>query len=142
VRLAALTEAPYAFGSTWERERHNTAEQWRHAIEGRARFVAELEGRVVGMSAAGASDDVRAAALTSVWVAPQARGHGVGDSLVLAATAWASAKGYGQIVLWVTDGNHRAEKLYERHGFRRTGSVQQVRAGEEGVEYEMSLTLG
>ncbi len=142
MRLAALAEAPYAFGSTWEHERHNTEAQWRHAIEARERFVAEREGRVVGMAAAGASDDVRAAALTSVWVEPPARGRGVGDSLVLAATEWAAAAGYRQIVLWVTDGNQRAEKLYERHGFRRTGSVQQVRPGEDRVEYEMSLTLG
>jgi ribosomal protein S18 acetylase RimI-like enzyme len=139
--LKALADAPYAFGSTWERERINTEQQWRHAIESRARFVADLDGEVVGMAAAGESGDARAASLTSLWVDHRARGTGLGDSLVLAAVAWAVKAGYEQVILWVTDGNTHAQRLYERHGFVRTGSVQQVRPGEARLEFEMARTL-
>jgi len=139
--LKALADAPYAFGSTWEHERLNTEQQWRRAIESRARFVADVGGEVIGMAAAGDSGDPRAASLTSVWVDARARGAGVGDSLVMAALAWAAEAGYQQLILWVTDGNTHAEGLYRRHGFSRTGGVQQVRPGEDQLEFEMSRTL-
>ena len=141
MRLRALADAPYAFGSTWEHERVNTEKQWRNAIESRARFVANLDGAILGMAAAGDSGDPRAASLTSLWVDHRARGTGLGDSLVLAAVAWAIDAGYEQLILWVTDGNTHAQKLYERHGFVRTGSVQQVRPGEDSLEFEMALSL-
>jgi GNAT superfamily N-acetyltransferase len=141
VRLNALADAPYAFGSTWEHERLNTEQQWRRAVESRARFVADVGGEVVGIAAAGDSGDPRAAALTSVWVDSRARGTGVGDSLVQTAVAWAVKAGYAQLILWVTDGNTHAETLYRRHGFARTGSVQQVRPGEDHLEFEMSRSL-
>lgn len=139
MRLTALKEAPYAFGATWENEKDKSELDWRDAVKSRARFVAELDGQVVGMAAVGESGCSRAASLTSLWVDPQARGEGVGSSLVLAAIAWATDAGHHQLLLWVTDGNSHAERLYERHGFRRTGDTQQVRLGEDRLEFEMSL---
>jgi GNAT superfamily N-acetyltransferase len=137
-----LKEAPYAFGSAWENEKDKTELDWRHAVRSRARFVAELNGKVVGMATAGESGYSRAASMTSFWVGPQARGKGVGDSLVLAVIAWATGAGHNQVLLWVTDGNAHAERLYERHGFHRTGETQLVRPGEDRVEFEMSLRIG
>ena len=93
------------------------------------------------MAAAGESGDARTASLTSLWVDHRARGTGLGDSLVLTAVAWAVKAGYEQLILWVTDGNTHAEKLYERHGFVRTGSAQPVRPGEARLEFEMARTL-
>jgi GNAT superfamily N-acetyltransferase len=139
VRLTALKEAPYAFGSTWENEKDKSELDWRDAVNSRARFVAELDGQVVGMAAVGEAGISRVASLTSLWVDPRARGKGVGDSLVLAAIAWATDAGHNQLLLWVTDGNAYAERLYERHGFRRTGDTQQVRLSEDRLECEMSL---
>jgi hypothetical protein len=47
-------------------------------------------------------------------------------------------------LLWVTDGNRAAERLYERHGFVRTGSVQPVDDDDltPGVEFEMRWVEG
>jgi len=69
------------------------------------------------------------------------RGKGVADSLLLAVIDWAKHKGDNQLLLWVTEGNTRAEKLYEHYGFRRTGATQRIRAGEERLEFEMSVRL-
>jgi GNAT superfamily N-acetyltransferase len=51
---------------------------------------------------------------------------------------WARGKGFNQVVLWVTEVNEDARRLYERHGFSRTGRAIEVRPGEPGVEYEMT----
>lgn len=141
VRLAALQEAPYAFGSTYERERETEEGNWRERLGNRAQMVAEVGGKVAGTAAGIASDEDtaqgRAAALISMWVAPHARGRGVGASLVNAVVDWAKREGYDSIFLWVTEGNEVAERLYERCGFVRTGQVQPVHPGEPRVEYEM-----
>jgi GNAT superfamily N-acetyltransferase len=76
--------------------------------------------------------------LTALWVAPAARGRGVGEALVKVVLEWAKDGGYEQVMLWVVEGNSAAESLYRRTGFRRTGSVQMVRPGDPRIEYEMS----
>jgi ribosomal protein S18 acetylase RimI-like enzyme len=141
VRLTALKDAPYAFGSTWEREKDRHEKDWRHAVASRVRLVAEQNQEVVGMAAVGPSTVARAADVTSFWVDPQVRGMGVGDSLMLAVIAWAKERGFNPLRLWVTEGNAHAEKLYGRHGFRRTGHTKEVRPDDTLLEFEMSLTL-
>src|SRR5258708_2708479 len=101
-RLAALEDAPYAFGSTWESEKDRSDEEWRAAVTSRLRFVAVQDDHVIGMAAGGDSNSAGTAALTSLWVAPGSRGHGIGDSLVLAVLDWAKAAGFSQLLLWVT----------------------------------------
>jgi len=135
--LAALKEAPYAFGSTWEGERDRGDEEWRDAVTSRQRFVAVFNDQVVGMAAGGASNDTGTASLTSLWVDPSTRGQGVGDQLVNAVLKWAKAEGFSQVLLWVTEGNSKAASLYERNGFTRTGDV----IAEPLREFEMSIRL-
>lgn len=128
-----MKAAPYAFGSTWEQEKERSEEEWRQALMSRTRFVAVLDGQIVGLAAGGDSGPGGVAALTSLWVDPSARGRGVGDELVISVTAWAKAEGYNQLVLWVTEGNRHAEALYERNGLKRTGEV----IDEPRAEFEM-----
>jgi ribosomal protein S18 acetylase RimI-like enzyme len=99
--------------------------------------VAERDDRVVGMAAGGDSNSAGTAALTSLWVEPGSRGHGVGDRLVIEVVEWATAAGYSQVLLWVTEGNSHAEALYKRNGFIRTGEVVK----EPLPEFEMARTL-
>jgi ribosomal protein S18 acetylase RimI-like enzyme len=141
VRLAALKEAPYAFGSRWEDEVDRGDDDWKEAVVRRARFIAEAGGEVIGMVAVGPSTYSGSAEITSLWVDPGARGQGVGDSLMSTAFDWASSERRSEILLWVTEDNPHAQRLYERQGFRRTGDVQQVRDGEARLEYEMSARL-
>jgi GNAT superfamily N-acetyltransferase len=139
VRLAALQEAPYAFGSAYEREVEAPEERWRQGLKDRTRFVAEVDGVVAGTVSGGDSDLNAAAAMTAMWVEPRFRRQGVGDMLVSTVVEWAAGAGYAEMFLWVTDGNDNAERLYRRHGFVRTGADQEVRPGR--LEYEMSRRL-
>ena len=141
MRLEALKDAPYAYGSTWEHEKNRTEEEWRASVVSRTRFVAESDGQVVGMASVGEAGRSTAGSLTSFWVHPLARGKGVGDILILASVESAREAGYDELLLWVTENNTHAERLYERHGFQRTGAIQAVRPGDDRLEFEMTLSL-
>jgi GNAT superfamily N-acetyltransferase len=97
-----------------------------------------VEGEVAGTVGGGAGESDRTVALTALWVDPRFRGMGVGGALVGAVVDWAASQGCAQVVLWVTEVNKAAERLYEHHGFVRTGMVAEVRPGEPVVEYEMA----
>ena len=142
LRLAALAEAPYAFGSTLERELAFHEPTWRSRLVARRQFVAERGERWVGTAGAILADNGHGAELVSMWVAPEARGSGAAAELVRAVIDWARAEGHPMLSLWVTEGNPRAERLYLRAGFRRTGRVVPVREEEpDRLEVEMALDL-
>ena len=139
VRLDALQEAPYAFGSTYTGERDSPERRWRQTLLDRSRFVAEEEGVVAGTVSGGDGGSDGVAAMTAMWVDPRFRRRGVGDLLVKTLLDWARSNGYVEMFLWVTDGNAAAERLYTRNGFTRTGAAQDVRPGH--LEYEMARRL-
>ena len=139
MRLAALEEAPYAFGSTYQREVGFDGARWRWCVTDRVIYVAEVDGVVVG-AVSGVDGEVNgSAAMIAMWVDPRFRRQGVGDVLVKTVMEWARGKRYGQMFLWVTEVNAGAERLYARNGFVRTGATQEVRPGE--LEHDMSRLL-
>ena len=138
VRLAALRDAPEAFGSTAADAERLDAAEWRRRLAQRAVFLAEFAGQRVGLAAGISGDRLGDAELISMWVAPAWRGHGVGDRLVGAVLAWAAAEGLKDVRLWVAHGNARAERLYARHGFASTGRVQPMGGDRSDLlEFEM-----
>ena len=118
VRLAALREAPYAFGSTYAREASFTEEQWRGRINDRSvTYFAYLpeNPEPAGLAGVYVADDV--ADVVSMWVRPSARGRAVGEALIGAAADRAKARDHAALLLWVTESNAPARRLYERCGF-------------------------
>ena len=61
--------------------------------------------------------------MDGLFVAPCARGRGVGARLLAAVAERARAEGCREVRLDVVDGNP-ARALYERHGFRPSGRVE------------------
>jgi GNAT superfamily N-acetyltransferase len=124
LRLAGLRDAPEAFGSSYADWRDADEQRWRARISAPGNLmVASLDGVPVGMVGCG---EPRAGVveLISMWVRPDARGRGVGDTLVEAVVDRARTVGAGAVELCVMEGNEPAERLYERHGFARTGGVR------------------
>jgi GNAT superfamily N-acetyltransferase len=133
VRLAALQEAPYAFGSTYERERPRPAAEWRSWIgsagtgEGKAIFVAHDGADAVGM--VGAFHETKTSVmLVAMWVAPSARRTGTGRRLTWAILDWAAEVRARRVTLWVADDNPDAIALYVATGFKPTGKHQPMRS--------------
>ena len=56
--------------------------------------------------------------IDGLFVAPEARGRGIGTALLDAIVAEGHRRGYDSVRLDVVDSNTRARALYERHGFR------------------------
>ncbi|MBZ4322413.1 GNAT family N-acetyltransferase [Streptomyces huiliensis] len=137
VRLAALADAPEAFGSTWAAEHAFTEEKWRERLSRRTTFLAERDGAPCGLAGTVPAGP-RTAELVSFWVAPTARGTGAADLLLDAALTWTATHGHTELRLWVTEDNPRAERFYLRHGFTRTGDSQPVRPNEPRLEHAMS----
>jgi GNAT superfamily N-acetyltransferase len=140
IRLAALADAPEAFKTTVAQARAWTEQDWRDAVAATATFLVETAGQPVGM----ASGVVRGsrAEVIRVWVAASARGRGAVAALLEAVAGWARGLGHEELVLWVVDGNSRAEHAYHRFGFRRTGRSQPVPGRPGEVEVEMVVPLG
>jgi ribosomal protein S18 acetylase RimI-like enzyme len=135
LRLAALADAPSAFGSRladWQGD-GDREERWRSRLEmpGSHNVVAEVGGRPVGMASGVPADDPGARGLIAMWVSPEARGRGVGDALIDAVAAWARAEGAASLRLAVYEHNTAAKGLYLRNGFSAMASPLDAEPGAE-----------
>ncbi|WP_069162570.1 GNAT family N-acetyltransferase [Nocardia altamirensis] len=141
VQLAGLLDAPYSALVTHAEAAQRSEADWRRRLSEAVQFMAFLDDVPVGMGAGARPEGPNAPTLTSMWVAPEARGKGVGDALVLAVLDWARSEHFDRIALWVLDGNDAAEQLYRRHGFARTGQKEAMPRDAALVEVEMMRTL-
>ncbi|MCA0051183.1 N-acetyltransferase family protein [Mesorhizobium sp. B283B1A] len=92
-------------------------------------LVAEKDGAVLGYAYAGAfrpRPAYRFVVEDSVYVAPDAKGGGVGLRLMQSLIAAVEAAGFRQIVAVIGDGrpDSASVKLHERLGFRHSGRLE------------------
>lgn len=120
LRLEALAESAAAFSSTlaqWTGA-GDTEQRWRARLRDvPLNVVLWLDGVPAGMVGAYLRADT-GVELVSMWVAPFARGCGVGDAAVRAVTDWANER---EVVLSVKADNTSALTLYRRHKFVDAG---------------------
>lgn len=84
----------------------------------------------------------RAARLYSLAVAPEARGRGIGQTLLMAAAEDAQGRGADCIRLEVRASNEPAIALYARSGFQFTGSESgYYDDGEDALKLELPLPV-
>jgi ribosomal protein S18 acetylase RimI-like enzyme len=138
VRLEALRESPGAFSSKlsdWQGT-GDTEERWRSRLVGVSlNLVAFVDAKPAGVIGARCLDDGTVEVL-STWVAPWARGHGVGDALVDAVLRWAKRHAAVKAALDVYRTNQNAIRLYQRHGFVEAGA-----GAQESDEQRMECSL-
>ncbi len=139
LRLESLLDSPEAFGSTYGDESSRSERTWRDWAAGRWRggtaavFTGRADdGTAVG-TATGAEYEAEAgvAHVYAMWVAPEARGAGVGRALVDAVADWARDRGCDRLVLSVTESNQTARRFYEACGFEDTREREALREGSE-----------
>ena len=151
LRLRALAGDADVFYGDHDVEQAAPAGHWRSrlTLPCRGTFVATLDRVDVGLAACGpptwdTTADPLDYDLSSVWVDPGARGHGVTDALLTAAVAHAREAGARAVTLWIYDGNPHAERAFTRAGFRATGQwgregFEELQRGRRYVGYRLDL---
>lgn len=135
VRLAALADAPYAYGSTLAVEQEFGEPEWRRRLDTALWVTAVRNAGNAGLIGVYVPAE-SAPMLIAMWVDPTHRGHGVGDALITEMFRWVKEKRWSQLVLRVADGNHAARGLFLRHGFTPTGQYAPLESNP-GVRTEI-----
>lgn len=100
-----------------------------------------IDGTPQGMTAWSENRDnlgCDTAELICIHSLPQFWGHGYGAHMIQHALEEAKHAGYVRLVLWVFEGNERARRFYEKHGFHLTERKQE-NLGATEVMYEITL---
>lgn len=128
LRLAALQDAPYAFGSRYADWVDAPEERWRARLQQVAlNLIAIVDGTPAGMASGTPADG--GAELISMWVRPTARGCGVASRLIDAVARWADHREL-PLHLMVRDDNPPAIATYRAAGFVDRG----VPPGQDPLE--------
>jgi GNAT superfamily N-acetyltransferase len=141
IRLQALSDAPNAFGSTYEREVARTISDWQRWMSPGVAFILYVPAGARGM-VAGLRDetDPEVVHLMAMWVHPTIRGSEGAAELVAAVVGWSRSEGAKVVRLKVIQGNDRARRFYERMGFRSTGQ-EEIRQRDGLIEIQMERLL-
>jgi GNAT superfamily N-acetyltransferase len=120
-----------AYGDLLPGEAFDLAERqrwWREVLArnprpGSAILVAEDGGEIVGFASVGGARDELAGVgeLYTIYVHPSCWSTGAGRALISHAEASMRAFGFREAILWVLDGNERAERFYRAAGWTRDG---------------------
>lgn len=141
LRLAALRDAPDAFGPTLEAALAEPEATWRRQARRLARsedaalLVAERDGSAVGIVSATRRGP--RGFIGAMWVAPATRRAGVARQLLEAACRRLEEQGCQRIALSVTETNTTAIGFYRSFGFELTGESHPLREGSPLRELQM-----
>jgi len=141
LRIAALREAPYAFGTTHsaalaedEATLDALVQQLAYS-DHRAGFVLYTEGQPAGLVGAFFEEaPEHRGFIRALWVAPAVRHLRGGELLVSAATRWLIEHGSTLVYAWVTDANVNAMQFYQRLGFIPSGDRQTLPSASDEWE--------
>ncbi|HZA26780.1 MAG TPA: GNAT family N-acetyltransferase [Actinomycetota bacterium] len=140
LRLAALAEAPHAFGSTLQHEEAFSDARWQEVARGTI-FVAVSDGDWVGMAGGYRHDVPGLVRVWGMWVHPDQRRLGLGRALLEAVVAWARMQNADRIRLGVSESNRPAYELYRAEGFMPTGQRQPLRSDPSIIEIELERRI-
>lgn len=136
LRLRALTDSLGADDPQFVHESGFTAAQWRRRLRDHAQFVALIDDRPVGLIGA-QHESPDSVYLYSLWLDPEARGHGLARPLVEAAVDWARRQRARTVTLRVAADNAAARSIYESVGFTVRSTVNASRR----PEFAMTLSV-
>lgn len=143
IRLRSLTEDHPVLASV-EREQGFKESHWRMRLRGSPWFVATHARRTVGLVSVipepGTPADERH--VMGLWVAPEARGTGVGEALLAAAAREAVGDGAVRLTAWLLDGDDPVEAILRAAGFTPSGVRMPVPRDRSLTEERWTRELG
>ena len=113
---------------------------WREGLgrvpqTGSATFVAFVDDEIVGFASVGvAHSEDGPGELYAIYVDPSSWGHGAGRALIERAEASLRESGFREALLWVLQGNERAERFYRAAGWDHDGEKEDVFQGATVTE--------
>jgi ribosomal protein S18 acetylase RimI-like enzyme len=145
VRLDALRESPASFLSTFAEERQYGQQHWQAELLRGAWLVGTgddaAQAQALLGATRGADIPVDDRYLSYLWVAPPARGRGVGTTLVTRMLMHLRERDVPRVWLWVLDGNDAAHQLYRKVGFESTGLRKPLHHDPSRIEERLLLEL-
>jgi len=124
-RLHALCDSPHAFISHYDDEVRLSESDWRRLFAAAPWVVAQDAYAVIGLAASLREPAMPSARhIESIWVAPARRRRGVFRAMLCYLAELERDNGVTDLLLWVLDGNHDAQRAYETLGFEPTGERQ------------------
>lgn len=143
LRLRGLRESPASFGSSYEEEVDRPLEVVAERMSGDTVVYGAWDGdALVGVGGLYRATNRKARHRATVWgmyVAPEARGRGLGRALLEAVVAHArTVDGVHRLELGVETTNAAARQLYLRFGFTPYG-VQPDAYRDAGISYDAEL---
>jgi GNAT superfamily N-acetyltransferase len=128
LRLRALETDPSSFGSTYAREAAFDDAVWEERVargaagDGATTLLAFRADEPVGLVSAFRDEEAPDVfGVVGMWVAPEARGRGIGRLLLEEIEAWIASSGGTEVRLGVTNEAAAARGLYESSGYRLDG---------------------
>ena len=123
LRFTRIPEPPPPdFRSDWVRRYEEGRRDGTH--EGFA--VLDDRGALLGLALVPTIDRAAGEAELGYMVAPSARGRGVGTAILRELTAWAFAQGIERCELIISVGNTGSERVAERAGYVREGTLRSI----------------
>ena len=153
IRLDTLSEAPYAFGSTYENELQQPESWWRQRLVDGRWFIARdgdddvcltmlMQAPIPESFESNGSLPIAVGDelpwIRSVWTRPEARGRHIIDALMLHVCDQVAEQGIDFTVLGVRAGNERAHAAYLRMGFSDVGTFIPSSASVEQPNWLMA----
>jgi GNAT superfamily N-acetyltransferase len=124
---AGILEAEYLAGMDFERLTRSWARILEDDDQNVRRLAVTVEGAAVGWSGFGKPRDPVSEGTGEIHalnLLPAYWSRGLGSELFAASVDGLRAMGYERAYLWVADGNDRAHRFYDRHGWRPDGATK------------------
>ncbi|MDC3411885.1 GNAT family N-acetyltransferase [Aquibacillus sp. 3ASR75-11] len=133
IRLEALKDSPYAFASSYEEEKNQTAEKYKNRFNAPTNtftFGAFEDSQLVGVVTLVKEQLYKLrhrANIVAMYIKPEKRGNGIGKALVSSVIEKVkNIDGIEQIYLTVVTTNVPAKKLYSSCGFEVFGKEKRA----------------
>jgi GNAT superfamily N-acetyltransferase len=139
-RLYALLDSPCAFTSSYAQELAWGELEWQRALDAATWIVAREAERVIGLAKSVSEPGHPSTCyVESAWVAPTHRRRGVLRALLHRLVEIDRQMGVTELMLWVLEGHHDAQRAYQVLGFKSTDDRQYLPALGQ---FERRLRLG
>ena len=119
LRLAALKDAPYAYGAQYEVDKEKPISFWQQSIADANWFFVATNGEDIGLIGVEAAGEDRGSDcwIFGWWIAPNYRGRGVTALMLGKIDEFCLEKNWQKLGLGVWPENERAIAAYRKLGF-------------------------